>query len=149
MNLQLHCYGLFTSFLASGRANSNPDARNNVPNGRTSLPGAKKSKCNRKVVLGLVLLGLGGGCTLYVKGSLISRRLLLTPKSVPFLIRPKSMHIEIRSALIAHETAQSFQPTVNGLTVTMNACVIKALRSMRILVGIETSAGTFLMSVKS
>ena len=136
-------------FLASGRANSNPDARNTVPNGRTSLPGAKKSKCNRKVVLGLVLLGLGGGCTLYVKGSLISRRLLLISKSLPFLIRPKSMHIEIRSVLIVHGTAQSFQLIVNGLTGIMSVSAIKVLRSMRILVGIETSAGTFLMSVRS
>ena len=56
------------SILASG--NSNPDAES-VPKGRKS--GASKPNCTRKVILGLVLFGLGGGCVLYVKGSLINR----------------------------------------------------------------------------
>ena len=55
------------SILASG--NSNPDAESSVPKGRKS--GASKPNCTRKVILGLVLFGLGGGCVLYVKGSLI------------------------------------------------------------------------------
>ena len=65
-------YSFFMSILASG-GNSNPDAESSVQNGRKSKPGASKPSCTRKVILGLVLFGLGGGCVLYVKGSLINR----------------------------------------------------------------------------
>ena len=79
----------------------------------------------------------------------VSNQSLLISKSLRvFLsIPPKSMHIEIRSALIVQETAQSFQPLVNESMVTIRVCVTKALKSMKILVGIETNVEICLMNV--
>ena len=57
------------------------------------------------------------------------------------------MHIEIRSVLIVQETAQSFQPLVNESMVTLRVCVTKVLKSMKILVGIETNVEICLMNV--